>query len=89
MAIETIVFALLMAVIYTLLGVAKNVDEEFEPAKAGATIVLGVVIGIIMYVSGMPITEVGVAEQLAIYGGLLYTIQAIVKSIYRRIYGKS
>ena len=84
MAIETIAIALLMAVVYTLLGVAKSVGEEFNPIKAGATIVLGLLIGVVMYVSGMPITEVNVAGQLAIYGGLLYVFENVIKAIMRR-----
>jgi len=84
MGIETIGIALLMAVIYTLLGVAKSVGEEFSPTKAGATVVLGLLIGVVMYASGMPITEVNVAGQLAIYGGLIYTIENIIKAIVRR-----
>jgi len=85
MGLETIGIALLMAVIYTLLGVAKSVGEEFNPTKAGATVLLGFVIGVFMYVSGMPITEVNVAGQLAIYGGLLYTFENLIKAIWRRV----
>ena len=84
MAIETIGIALLMAVIYTLLGYSKSLGEEFNPTKAGATVGLGLLIGVVMYASGMPITEVNVAGQLAIYGGLIYTIENAIKAILRR-----
>jgi hypothetical protein len=84
MGIETIGIALLMAVIYTVLGVAKSVGEDFQPTKAGATIILGLIIGVFMYASGLPITNASVAEQLAVYGGLLYVIENIIKAIVRR-----
>lgn len=84
MGMETIGIALLMAVIYTLLGVAKSVGEDFAPTKAAATIMLGLVIGIVMHSSGMLITEVTVAGQLAIYGGLIYVFENIIKAIVRR-----
>lgn len=83
--IETIAIALFMAVIYALLGIFKSPTEEVKPTKAAATIVLGLIIGSIMYLSGMPITQIGVAEQLAIYAGLLCTIENAIKGIKRRI----
>jgi len=86
MGIETIAIALFMAVIYVVLGVAKSAGEEISPRKAGASVLLGLLIGVVMYLSGLPITEVGVAEQLAIYGGLLYTFENIIKAIRRRVY---
>lgn len=88
MAIETIAIALLMAVIYVVLGVAKSVGENFNPTKAGATVALGLLIGAAMYASGIPVTEVNVAGQLAIYGGLIYAIENVIKAILRRWNGE-
>lgn len=85
MAVETICIALLMAVVYVILGVTKSVGEKFNPTKAGATIALGVFIGVMMYASGIPITEVNVLGQLSIYGGLLYFFENLIKAITRRI----
>lgn len=85
MTVETIGIALLMAVVYVILGVAKSVGEDFNPTKAGATIILGFVIGMIMYASEIPITEVNVIGQLSIYGGLLYFFENIIKTITRRV----
>lgn len=84
MGIETIGIALLMAVIYTVLGYSKSPGEEFNPTKAAATVGLGLLIGTVMYTSGIPITEVNVTGQLAIYGGLLYAIENGIKAIVRR-----
>ena len=84
MGIETIVIAFLMSVIYTLLGIAKSVGEDISPKKAVASVMLGVLIGAVMYASGIPITEVNVAGQLAIYGGLIYVFENIIKVIVRR-----
>lgn len=85
MAVETIGIAILTAVIYAVIGYAKSVNEDFSFSKFGATIVLGLIIGIIMYSSGIPITEANVAEQFVAYGGLLYVVENILKALYRRI----
>jgi len=85
MALATIGIALFMAVIYTILGIAKSTGEEFNPVKATATILLGLFIGIVMYVSGTPITNANVMEQLGVYAGLLYVIENILKSFWRRV----
>lgn len=92
MEVETIGIALLTSVIYVIIGIAKSEkfrtgEEGFSPLKASATIILGLVIGVIMYSSGIPVTEENVATQLLTYGGLLYVIENILKAIYRRIVG--
>ena len=84
MGIATIVIALLMSVIYVILGVAKSVGEQFNPVKAVSTVLLGLLIGVVMYISGQPVTQAGVAEQLAVYGGLLYVFENIIKAVVRR-----
>lgn len=85
MGIETIGIAFFMAVVYVVLGVAKSAGEDFNPTKAGASVLLGLLIGVVMYLSGLPVTEVGVAAQLAIYGGLIYTFENLIKAIWRRV----
>ena len=85
MGLETIGIALLMSVIYVILGVAKSTGEQFDPVKAVSTVLLGLLIGVVMCLSGQPVTEAGVAEQLAVYGGLLYVFENIIKALKRRI----
>ena len=85
MAIETIGIALLMSVIYVVLGIAKSVGEEFDLTKAGATVILGLLIGVVLYASGTPITEVNVAGQMMIYGGAIYSFETLIKAIWRRV----
>jgi len=84
MGIATIGIALLMSVIYVILGVAKSAGEQFEPVKAVSTVLLGLLIGVVMYISGQPITQAGITEQLAVYGGLLYVFENIIKAVVRR-----
>lgn len=84
MGVATIGVALLMSVIYVILGVAKSVGEEFNPVKAVSTVLLGLLIGVVMYISGQPITQAGITEQLAVYGGLLYVFENIIKAVVRR-----
>jgi len=80
-----ILTALLMSVIYTIIGYAKSVDEEFNPTKAVSTIILGLIIGTILTITGSPVTQASVAAQLVTYGGLLYVIENILKAIWRRL----
>ena len=84
MGIATIGIALLMSIIYVILGVAKSVGEQFDPVKAVSTVLLGLLIGVVMYISGQPITQAGITEQLAVYGGLLYVFENIIKAVVRR-----
>ena len=83
---ETIVYAIIASVIYGLAGYLKNApQEDFDVAKFLSTFVVAVLIGSICYVTGVPITEANVTEQLAAYTGLIVLVQQLIKALMRRV----
>ena len=81
--IEPILFAVVSAALYALIGYAKSVGEEVDLAKAGATMILGGVIGALMVASGIDVTQIGVMEQMTIYIGLVAIIENVLKALVR------
>jgi len=83
---ETIIYAIIASVIYGLAGYLKNApQEDFDVAKFLSTFVVAVLIGSICYVTGVPITEANVTEQLAAYTGLIVLVQQLIKALMRRV----
>ena len=82
--IEPILIAVVSAALYALVGYAKSVGEEPDLAKAGATMILGAVIGVLMAASGIDVTQINVTEQMVIYVGLVAVIENAIKAIVRR-----
>jgi len=83
---ETIVYAIIASVIYGLAGYLKNApQEDFDVARFLSTFVVAVLIGSICYVTGVPITEAKVTEQLAAYTGLIVLVQQLIKALMRRV----
>lgn len=82
--IETILIAVVSAALYALIGYAKSVNEEPDLTKAGATMILGGVIGVLMVASGIDVTQIGVMEQTTIYIGLVAVIENVLKALVRR-----
>ena len=81
----TIVVAILAAIIFAASGYLKSVGtEDFDTPKFAATVLVGAVVGAIMYASGLPVTEAGVLEQLAAYAGIVVVVENILKAILRR-----
>lgn len=83
--IEAILVAVVVSAGYALLGYAKNVGTDFDLEKYGATVILGTIIGVILYSSGTPITEAVVVELMAVHVGLLCIIENGLKALYRRV----
>lgn len=82
--IETILIAVASATLYALIGYAKSVGEEPDLTKAGATMILGGVIGVLMVASGIDVTQIGVMEQVTVYVGLVAVIENVLKALVRR-----
>jgi len=82
----TILIAVLAAAIFAASGYLKSVGtENFEAAKFAATVLVGIVVGAVMYVSGSPVTESSVAEQLAAYAGVVAVVENALKAFLRRL----
>jgi len=84
----TIGYAILAAAIYSVIFYAKHhfkpgEPESFNPAKLGATVIIGAIIGIVFYVGGLPPTAEAVEIQLGAYAGIVALTETILKLIYR------
>ena len=81
----TILIAVLAAAIFASAGYLKSSGtEDFDATKFSATVLVGAIIGAIMYFGGVPVTEAGVLEQLAAYAGIVAVVENILKAIIRR-----
>lgn len=83
-----IIYGIIAAIIYALLGFIKSEGESFDPFKFTKTIIIGAIIGVIMSITGIPITEQSVAEQITAYGGLIIVVDYILKIIWRKVLNK-
>ena len=71
----TILIAIVAAAIFAASGYLKSAGtENFEPTKFAATVLVGIVVGAVMYASGSPVTESSVAAQLGVYAGVIYPL---------------
>ena len=80
--------AIFSAIVYSLtMYVKKHLNSEnpqsFDAAKFIATIVWGAIVGTVLQMSGVPITEQSVEEQFAAYTGLIALTENIVKAVIR------
>jgi len=81
----TILIAIIAAAIFAASGYLKSVGtENFEPTKFAATVLVGIVVGAVMYVSGSPVTEANVATQIGTYAGVIAVVENVLKAILRR-----
>ena len=82
----TIVYAVAAAVAYSASFYLKNrqsTDEPFDPAKFAATLIVGLIIGIVAMLTGSPLTEQDVITQLIAYAGLVTFIETWLKTLTR------
>jgi hypothetical protein len=55
-------------------------DEDFDPAKLIATVLMAILIGVVLTVTNVAVTEENVFEALFAYGGLTWFLYKIVKT---------
>ena len=86
MSMEAILYAIIASVIYGLAGYLKNApQEDFDVAKFLSTLLVAVLVGGICYITGVPISEANITEQLMAYTGLIVLIQQMIKALMRRL----
>lgn len=87
--IESIILALVSAVAYSVVFYVKknkpDDPEDFEPFNFGATVLVGLGVGVMYVYSGTEITQQGIETQLIIYGGTVMMVESILKAVYRRV----
>jgi len=81
MDVTTVLYAIIAALIYGLTFYIHNrqLGEAFDPAKLLATLIVALFIGIVMAVTGNPITEFDIWAQLIAYAGLVAVIETWIK----------
>ena len=81
---EAIIFAIVAAIVFAASGYLKSAkDEEFDVTKFGATILVGALVGVVLYVKGAAITESSVTEQFAAYAGIVVIVENVIKAVMR------
>jgi len=82
----TILIAIVAAAIFAASGYLKSAGtENFEATKFAATVLVGIVVGAVMYASGSPITEANVATQIGTYAGVVAVVENVLKAFLRRL----
>ena len=81
----TVLIGIIASAVFAASGYLKSSNfENFEVTKFAATVIVGMAVGAIMYVSGLEITESNVVAQLAAYVGVIAVVENILKAILRR-----
>ena len=81
---EAIVFAIVAAIVFAASGYLKSAkDEDFDVTKFAATVFVGALVGVVLYIQGAAITEETVATQFAAYAGIVVILQNGLKAVIR------
>ena len=90
MDVGSLLVAIFSAVVYSLsMYVKKHLNSEnpqsFDVAKFITTIIWGIIVGVALQLSGVPINEQAVEEQFVAYAGLIAITENVVKAIIRAV----
>ena len=81
---EAIIFAIVAAIVFAASGYLKSAkDEEFDVTKFATTVLVGALVGVVLYVKGATITEEAVATQFAAYAGIVVIVENALKAVMR------
>lgn len=72
------------AAVYAALWYARrrqHENEDFDPAKFGATVVLGAALGVAMALAGDPLSQADIEAKLVVYAGLLTVLTPIIRMV--------
>jgi len=71
--------AIVAALIYALAGyLDRQGGEVFDKMKMVATAVIGLVVGAVLWASGIPVTSENVMTQMAAYAGLVAIVYKVL-----------
>lgn len=87
MVLAEVLTVVLAAVVYSLSGIFKSLPkgELIDYTKVLATVIVGLGVGTVMYLTGTVPTEDNVLLVLATYAGATVTVENILKGIKRYI----
>lgn len=84
---ETVAYAVVGAIVYSLSFYLKKQDQEFSWFKFTATGITGLVIGLFAVMSGSGINEADVITQLGMFASATAIFESWIKIIWRKILG--
>lgn len=88
MIVEQVILSAIAAAVYSFVffakAKAKDPEEPFNPFKLAATIVVGVIVGVIYSVMGVDFTQQDISTQLTAYAGTVAVLESIMKAIWRQ-----
>lgn len=89
----TIAYAVISALIYSIVFFAKKrlnkeSPAEFDPTKLVSTLIVGVVIGIGFYLGNVDITALAIETQLLAYGMVIALVESGLKIVWRVLHRK-
>jgi len=87
MTIETIMLAVLSAIVYAVVAYAKTQKEEFDALKFSATIIVGAIVGFAFAITDTPIAQASIETQLVAYVGVIVIVENVLKAVYRKSIG--
>ena len=90
--VGSLLIAIFSAVVYSLsMFVKKHLNSEnpqsFDTAKLLATVIWGAIVGAVLQMSGVPISEQSVEQQFVAYAGLIAITENAVKAAIRAATG--
>lgn len=76
------------AIVYSVLIFAKkNIDvqnpQAFDVVKFAATVLIGLVLGLVSVWFNLPVTQAGMEAAFLTYGGAIVLVETVLKSVYR------
>lgn len=87
--VEDILIALLSALSYSIIFFIKKREkdegEEYDYFKLGATMIVGLAVGLSIHFSNVDLTQVGFEQRLMLYTGVIAIVESVLKIIVRRI----
>ena len=88
LTLTTVLLPLIGAIIYAGVFALKNVQagQVLEGTKFLATLVIGVVIGVICIMTGVVPTQTDVETQLLVFAGLTAVVETVLKLIKRAVF---
>ncbi|MFA4972431.1 MAG: hypothetical protein WC683_07440 [bacterium] len=79
-----LVIAMIMGAVFSGLGYLRQTGENWQKEKMFVTVIIGFVIGALLWWTNVPVTEATLATYLLANGGLIVAIEYGAKAVYRR-----
>lgn len=86
--VEDIILAVVSALIYSVIFFVKkregDSNKQFDYFKLGATLIVGLGVGLSIHLSGIDLTQVAFEQRIVMYTGTIALVESILKTLVRR-----